>query len=166
MKSRLLDYRKWVAWIVSAAFLSMSVVSQASWQCLDGHPCPPGCSMQHAGEASKGSALPACCMPKASHPTPAGGCRLCSTAKSSHTTKVEGCTSPICIKQIKARPQIAGPAHFDFVFDFDSTAVLLPELSPLPAPEVTVLLVSAPPRAPPGVAVVTRYSPRGPPSLL
>ena len=167
MKRRRPHSYKWIAWILCVAFLAMSVVSQASWQCLDGHPCPPGCSMQHQGDAPKATAPRACCVlgPDRSRAGSAG-CSLCASAAPSHSSSAERCTSPICVKNIKAKPHVLPSAHIDFVFDFDFTAILLAQPTPLPLPTVSCPIVSSPPRAPPGRAVVCSYSPRGPPTLL
>ena len=167
MKRRRPNSYKWIAWILCTAFLAMSVVSQASWQCLDGHPCPPGCSMQHQGEVPKGAAPHACCVARPDRPRPGStACSLCASAAPSHGSSVKRCTSPICVKHLKAKPHVSAPPHFDFVYDFDSTAILLPQPTPLPLLTVSGPIVSSPPRAPPGRAVVCSYSPRGPPALL
>jgi len=167
MQNRFLQNHRWIAWVLCAAFVSLSVTSHASWQCLDGHPCPPGCSMQHEGAPGNVGGTHACCITGSTRAgASTSACKLCATAAPSHKN-TESCTSPICVKHIQAKPHVAQPqSHVGFVFDFDSTAILLPAHAPTLVPEVTALLISAPPRAPPGRAHVCAHTPRGPPSLL
>jgi hypothetical protein len=167
MQGRLLNNHRWAAWVLCAAFVLMSVVSRASWQCLDGHPCPPGCTMQHDGAAGKGASSQACCVAGSERSrSAAAACKLCATATPKHKSS-ESCTSPICVKHIQAKPHVTQAfSHFDFVFDFDSTAILLPAPSPVLVAEVTTLEISAPPRGPPGAIQLRLHSPRGPPVLL
>jgi hypothetical protein len=170
MKRLSFHNQRWTAWLLSVAFGLMASVSQASWQCLDGHPCPPGCTMQHMGEAANrnpSAPRPACCVSRESTPARAAGhCAKCADAKPSNSRIKGGCTSPICVKRIADKPHASGPVHVDLIFDFDSTAVLLPEPAHALAPEAAAVIRSSPPRAPPGRTVVSLYSPRAPPTIL
>lgn len=169
MKRRSLHNRRWVAWLLSMAFVLMTLPSGASWQCLDGHPCPPGCTMQHRGgnPDAKGSASPhACCLPQTSANAGAAHCALCASARPEHAQIKERCTSPICVLRVQAKPDISTPAPVHFVLDFDTTAILLPVSSPMLVPEETASVSFGSPRAPPDRFVVRLHSPRAPPILL
>jgi hypothetical protein len=169
MRKRPFQNRRWVAWLLSMAFALMTLPSGASWQCLDGHACPPGCTMQHIGEnaKAKGPASPrACCLPQNSKNTGAVRCALCSSAGSKYSQTKERCTSPVCVLRAKNKPDISAITHVHFVFDVDTNAILLPLPSPILVPEETVFLSFGSPRAPPDRVIVRLYSPRAPPVWL
>jgi len=154
--------RRGVAWLLCVAFILMASVSGASWQCPDGHACPPGCTMQHGGEKANGASSPhACCMPQNSRNPGAAHCPLCSTASAANTQIKERCTSPICVLHVKAKPPINTRAQVHFVLD--TTTILLPASSRVVAPEETRSLSFGSSRAPPDRVVVRLSSPRAPP---
>lgn len=165
MKRRSLHNQRGIAWLLSMAFVLLTLPSGASWQCLDGHPCPTGCTMQH--REGNGAASPrACCMARKGAHAGTAPCALCSSARPGHSQINEGCTSPICVLRVKAKPEISALAHVHFVFDLDMTAILLPVSSPVLLPEETASLYYSSPRAPPDRVVVRIHSPRAPPRLL
>lgn len=167
MKRRLRHNRRGIAWLLSVAFVLMATASGTSWQCLDGHPCPPGCTMQHLGEhaqETRASALPACCQPQQNAKASAEHCALCSTARATNTRVTEACTSSICVLRIKAKPDLTAPVHLLFLFD--SPAILLPGPAPLLVAQETDVLAFGSPRAPPERRVLRLTSPRAPPVLL
>ncbi len=165
MRGRSLPNRRGVAWLLSVAFILMASVSGASWQCLDGHACPSGCTMQRVGAGTHGNAsLPACCRPRQSGGMGMAHCALCSSASPKHAQMRERCTSPVCVLRVQVKPDINTQAHFHFVFD--TTAVLLPCAAPALLPEQAAPLTFGSPRAPPGRMVLRPSSPRAPPTLL
>ena len=168
MRLRLLKNKRWVSWLLTVAFALMATVSRASWQCPDGHPCPPGCTMQHAGASPVGRArsLHACCLAPLPAAKPGGPhCPLCAVARPSHAHLTEQCTSPLCELHVKAKPFASVPSHADYVFDIEVPGILLSHASPVPAPEVTVIAAFGAPRAPPNRSVVRPPAPRAPPRL-
>ena len=166
---RSLYNRSGVAWLLSMAFVLMTLPSGASWQCLDGHLCPPGCTMQHRGQdaASGGSStLRSCCLTHKSENAKRARCALCSTARPEHSQLKERCTSPVCVLRIQAKPDASTPTHVPFVVDLDTTAILLPVSTLVLLPEETASLSFGSPRAPPGRVPACLRSPRAPPVLL
>jgi len=167
MKKRSLHNRRGIVWLLSVAFVLMAMGSGASWQCLDGHPCPPGCTMLHMREKTqaKGSSSPhACCVQQDSANAGTAHCAFCSTARSTNTQMEERCTSPICVLRIQAKPDVTTQAHIHFVFD--TAAILLPVIEPVLIPEATGSVSFGSSRAPPDQVVIRLSSPRAPPVWL
>jgi len=164
MRRRSLYNRRWVAWLLSIAFVLMTLPSRATWQCLDGHACPPDCTMQHMGENAQCSPSPhACCLSQSSKGTGGVHCALCSGAGSKNAQIKERCTSPVCVLRTISKPDISAAATVHFVFECDKNAILLPLPSLVIVPEETVFLSFGTPRAPPNRVIVRLYSPRAPP---
>ena len=163
MKRRTFANRRGIAWLLSVAFLLMAVASGASWQCLDGHPCPPECVMLHQEDSAQAHSAspPACCIPKEKIASGAPHCALCSKASPANTRIQEGCTSPGCVLRIQARPDILSQSHF--YFGFDTATLLLPNTLCVPAPKMTGAVSFRSPRAPPNPGIVRITSPRAPP---
>jgi hypothetical protein len=161
--------RRWAGWFLSLLLLTMSLSAQASWQCLDGHLCPPGCTMQHGAQqpgAQGAASVPACCLPRngAKAAGAAMHCSLCAQARPGHSRIKERCTSPVCVLRVQARPDVAPQSHVLLVFD--TTAILLSYFEPITVPEETAPRFFGAPRAPPDRIVVRLCSSRAPPVLL
>ena len=161
----LIHNRKVVVWLLSAAFILMNTASGASWQCLDGHACPPGCTMQHIGTSSKGStSIHACCLRQMNPNAVSLHCALCSSASPQHSRIKERCTSPVCVLHIQAKPDISTHSQFHFI---DDAAVIPLQLQPqVDIPIETITLSYGSPRAPPDRLVLLPSSPRAPPVCL
>lgn len=167
MRRRFLPNRRWVGWLLSIAFVLMTLSSEASWQCLDGHACPPGCTMQHTDGDVKHASMPrACCLLRNSKGTGAVHCALCAGAGPEYARGKERCTSPICVLRVKQKPEISRATPAYFAFDLDTNTILLPIPAPVLIPEEMVPLSFGSPRAPPERIVVRPSSPRAPPVLL
>ena len=161
--------RKWLAWLLSAAFVLMTLPSVATWQCLDGHACPPGCTMQHMGENAKanGSSSPrSCCLLKNSKEDGSQHCALCTSANSKNSLVKERCTSPMCVLRTIEKPDSSATVGAHFVFHLDTNSVLLPAASYTLVPEETVTISFGSSRAPPDRLFVRVSSPRAPPVCL
>jgi hypothetical protein len=159
--------RRGVAWLLCVAFVWMASVSGASWQCLDGHPCPPGCAMLHRGnpqDAKGASSLPSCCVSQDRPDVGAAHCSLCATVRSNHPRVQERCTSPHCVLRVNAKPDVNTSAHLHFAVD--TTTVPLPTPLYLVVPEATDSLTFSSSRAPPERVVIRLSSPRAPPVWL
>ena len=164
MRARSLHNCRGFAWILSIAFVLMATVSGASWQCLDGHPCPPGCTMQHRGEQTKANgpdAPHACCT---AHAVPSAGpprCALCSTARPKNAHLKARCTSPVCVLRTQVKPDVGTQTHAPFALDV--TAVLFAAPAYVLVSEETGSVSFGSSRAPPDRGVVRLSSPRAPP---
>ncbi|HLJ57173.1 MAG TPA: hypothetical protein VKT77_19200 [Chthonomonadaceae bacterium] len=149
------------------AFAVWALPSGAAWQCLDGHACPPGCTMQRVGSGSASRApgsLPACCGSHAG--APGGHCPLCSGARPQHARMSGQCTSPVCVLRVQAKPDVTTGSHFHPAVVFALVAALPPPVAPIPAPESPSPATFSSPRAPPERPAAPPRSPRAPPSLL
>jgi hypothetical protein len=167
MRRKSLHKFRLAAWLVSLAFALLALPTGAAWQCLDGHACPPGCTMQRLGlEAAARSpgSLPACCRPHAG--APAQRCPLCSGARPQHARLKGRCTSPVCVLRIQAKPDVMSQAPVHFVLDFHAAVAQPPAAASVPAPELGEALAFSAPRAPPGRTARLLVSPRAPPTLL
>ena len=167
MRERSLYNLRGGAWLLSVVFVLMATVSGASWQCLDGHPCPPGCTMQHRGDpvTTNGSASGhACCAPHSSPNTGKAHCVLCSAARPNSSQVKARCTSPVCVLRTQMKPDVSVQAHAFVVFDI--TAVLPAVPVYVLVPEVTGSISFGSSRAPPDRLIVRFSSPRAPPVSL
>jgi hypothetical protein len=118
--------RRWLAWILTIALLAASVVSNASWQCLDGKLCPSGCPMFRAASSHCSACAPKAercpmCRPPVSL-APAAGSRV-------------ACTSASCVLRISERPAAR----------LQGALQIVPALLPQPPPVVAELEPSAAP---------------------
>lgn len=170
MKILSLYNRKGVAWFLSVAFVLMATVSGASWQCLDGHLCPPGCTMQQSGGKVKSSgsvSVPSCCVSHGSSPqVHRSPCALCAAAHASNSQLKARCTSSVCVLRMQAKPDSSLQAmHSPLVLD--TASVLLPAPGYVLVPEETAALSFGSARAPPpDQAIVRLFSPRAPPARI
>lgn len=158
--------RRWflrlVAITVIAAMGSGSLASQAMWQCLDGHPCPPGCLMTH-GQAAAHSGRD-CCKAKPTR-SPSAHCALCTPAPTlKRAVSSQSCTSPQCVLRLKAKPDVAAACTPHFTFEVP--AAILPAVAEVPTLEVNALKVAVGPRAPPGIEPAPHNPSRAPPASL
>ena len=166
MKSRRHHNSKWLAWLLSIAVAMTILPAQASWQCLDGHLCPPDCAMQRAKEDTKASEAPMqCLLAKKTNSASGDHCSLCATAQPSHSQSKELCTSPICVLRIQLTPDTITTVPLQHVFDVDNVVVLAPAASHLIVAEATSPLSFGSLRAPPGSVVSRLHSSRAPPAL-
>lgn len=167
MKQTSLHNHKGLLWLLCVAFVFMAAPSDAAWQCLDGHPCPPDCAMQKTGGASKPSAAHReCCKPQKSAEANAKGCALCASARPEQANIKEGCTSPVCVLRVKAKPDVASPAPLFFLFDFDYDVAMLFSLAPPPIIDEAAIATFCSLRAPPSRLICRLSTPRAPPILL
>ncbi len=168
MKKRPFQNRRWVAWLLSMAFVLLTLPSGASWQCLDGHTCPPNCTMQQSGGQSQPSGslpVPSCCLSRSSPSAAKIHCALCSTARAANSQLQTRCTSPVCVLRIQAKPDSSLQAtHAPFVVD--TTAILLPVPTYILIPEATASVSFGSSRAPPDRVVARLSAPRAPPAQL
>lgn len=88
------------SWLVVLALLMMTLPSGASWQCLNGTPCPANCPMLRDQKAVKALS---CVSPATAH------CSHC--APSSLATHVAGrqklksvCATPVCVLRYSSHP--------------------------------------------------------------
>lgn len=148
--------RRLTAVFAALSMLACATASNATWQCLDGRPCPPGCRMTQLGP---GSALPSCC--RTHH-----GCPLCAgAAMGLRAGSGAQCSSSICVLRFASKPDVrlrgvrpAVPAEIP-------TAPLVFAAAPL-VPESTIARYASVARPPPREAVLAVLSPRAPPALL
>jgi hypothetical protein len=148
--------RRLTAWLLMAALVFSVASSGASWQCLDGHPCPPGCKMTSNPTAAS---TRSCCQ------TAKKNCPMCAGASAApHSGVRMGCTSPICVVRFKDKPDALKQAVVRFHVELE--AVVLPPTPVLIAPEMTASVYAGSPRAPPRHIVTRSCSPRAPPILL
>lgn len=166
MAKRGLHNYRWIASLLALAVMLMSSASGASWQCPDGHLCPPNCTMQHPGHKSRPSsnALKACCIAKkaASDSTPL--CETSSKSFSAHDAFHESCTSSVCVFKAAVKSEANAPTYLHFSFDFDGASLPITFDAPVVAPEKTVCLCFSSLRAPPLNAVLCLSTPRAPPA--
>jgi hypothetical protein len=87
------------AWLLTLTLLLVALPSGASWQCLDGTPCPPDCPMLAKNRTEK----PSCQGTKSSH------CEACPTAPvvipQQQTLAV--CPLSQCVLKVQAQPEVA-----------------------------------------------------------
>lgn len=142
-------------WLLTFVMLIMATASGASWQCLDGHACPPGCLM------TKGSPAPAkraCC------PTASVSCPLSPSAV--HIAPVgtgEHCSSSVCVLRLRARPDAAKHSVGLHIADL---WFVLPVSISLPHCSVVSPAFFPDPVYPARGGGTSPASPRAPPSLL
>lgn len=149
------------------AFVIMALPTGGAWQCLDGHPCPPDCTMQKVSGSLNGSASALeCCLPQKSKVSLSAHCTLCSSARPEDSQIKERCTSPVCVLRIRATPDMSAPVYVHFAFDFDTNAILLPAPAPTLVFEETTAPSFTSPRAPPIRLIIRLSPPRAPPVLL
>jgi hypothetical protein len=97
------DNRKLWGWLLALALLVMTLPSGASWQCLNGTPCPANCPML---KSSTKASVQNCAAPAAS-----AHCSHCSAA--SPAARVTGnqhrvaCTTPVCVLRYSSQPTIS-----------------------------------------------------------
>ena len=169
MKERSLYNLRGCAWFLSVVFVLMATVSGASWQCLDGHPCPPGCTMQQSEQQNRSdraaAPLRACCVSHRSAQNAPVHCTLCSTAHAANSQFKVRCTSPICVLRTQMKPDADTHTSVPFVLD---AAVTLPLPVPIYVllPEETGSVSFGSSRAPPQGVVVCPSAPRAPPIRL
>lgn len=91
--------RVW-GWLLTLALLAMALPSGASWQCLNGTPCPRNCPMLRPG-SDAARRVPASVF-AASH------CSHCSSTTASaplaHSGQCFSCSTPQCVLRVPARP--------------------------------------------------------------
>ena len=161
---RFWNNRRLLPLLLVLSIVSMATASGASWQCLDGHKCPPGCTMLH--ESSSSSEKPeavhhACCLetPKATSGS------SCPNRESLTGPKLKkGCTSPTCVLRIMAKPDAAASPHVTVLSP--DVAVLVPLVPTSVITEETKALFVSSPRAPPRSGICRLLSSRAPPSLI
>lgn len=99
MKPKTLYNRRLIAWFLTLALLTMGLPSDASWQCLNGKPCPQNCPMlrpcDHAPQACTASNSAHCAK---CHPTPAA---------ESCTATVAVCPHSQCVLRVQSKPNAA-----------------------------------------------------------
>lgn len=155
-----------ITWLLTVAFALMALPSGASWQCLDGHACPPDCTMQQARTTKRSSASHACCLPQKERGTGSTHCALCSEARPEYAKVKERCTSSVCVLRIQAKPDVVTPAYSHFLFDFETSVPFLPFSSVDVCLEERTILSFSESRAPPGSLSLCLFSPRAPPFFL
>lgn len=148
MKTRNRQSHGWFAWALVLALVGVTSSSGASWQCPDGHLCPPGCRMSAHSPADAGQEAPEC-----EH------CKLAAKAKASISSA--GCTSPNCVLRVSPKPDSLTAAKVFLAIDttaFLPAPAVAPRLSASTSPSFS--LAPLPPRA----GGTSPHSPRAPPS--
>jgi hypothetical protein len=94
------DNRKVWSWFLVLALLVMTLPSRASWQCLNGTPCPANCPMLSWGH--KTDTTLNCASSAAAH------CAHCTTgsfASSATGRRLRSvCATPVCILRYSSQP--------------------------------------------------------------
>ena len=130
-----LHNRKWVCLLVSMALLLVGTASGASWQCLDGKPCPLDCKMQHGGTPNATTSIataPAHC----SH-CPSGTAPLQITNPLGRSGLA--CTTPQCVIRISDHPTSSLQDQAKF---YPLALAMPPPIDQVTSP--TVIMVLAP----------------------
>lgn len=166
MAKRGLHNYRWIASLLALAVMLMSSASGASWQCPDGHLCPPNCTMQHPGHKSGtlSNALKACCIAKKAASDAPLINETTSKSFSARDAIHESCTSSVCVFKAAVKSEANAPTYSHFSFDFNCVSLLLIFDSPVIFPEKTVCLFFRTLRAPPFSAVLCLSTPRAPPA--
>ena len=99
MTSRVQNNRRWIGWLLTLAMIVLAMPSGASWQCLDGTPCPANCPMLRESSSRTAS----CATPLGKH------CSLCASRTAAVITSpyhgsALSCTSPKCVVRVSERP--------------------------------------------------------------
>ncbi len=135
MTSRTQNNRRWIGWLLTLAMVVLALPSGASWQCLDGTPCPANCPMLRASSSRTAS----CATSSGKH------CSLCTPRAaalitSPHHGSAIACTSPKCVVRVSERPAstlqqgvkfhvpllaLPPPAPVQFTFVISETTLLI-----------------------------------------
>lgn len=137
MTSRMQNNRRWIGWLLTLATIVLAMPPGASWQCLDGTPCPSNCPMLWASRSHMAS----CAAPSGMH------CSLCApratVARQPYRRgSAMSCTSPKCVARVSERPVSTlqqgvefhvpllalppPPVHFTFVVNETTIPVSFP----------------------------------------
>lgn len=98
------NHRRWAGWLLTLALLVMAMPSGASWQCLNGTPCPNDCPMLHKNNEAS---VQNCSMSSVAAPH----CSHCPTAPAvllpAHKTHGTTCTTPQCVVRVRPHSTIS-----------------------------------------------------------
>jgi hypothetical protein len=113
MDLRLVHNRKWLCYLLMLALLALALPPRASWQCLNGAPCPPDCPMLRGGLAAVAArcAMPSSaadhCARCAMTSGAAGHCSRCAAAPVTSLTaqgvQVGVCATQQCVLRLHAQ---------------------------------------------------------------
>lgn len=98
MELRRTQKRRGMGWLLALALLVLAVPSGASWQCLNGTPCPSDCPMLRGIRTS----LPQCAADAAVHCSRCHPAGPMISALSSHGQVF--CTTPQCVLRVNTKP--------------------------------------------------------------
>ncbi|HLK60964.1 MAG TPA: hypothetical protein VKU00_30650 [Chthonomonadaceae bacterium] len=125
MKPRLSFNRRLMGWLLTLSLCVLTLPSGASWQCLNGTPCPLDCPMLR-GASAPGSAI--CTV------APKGHCARCQSAPAVPTlVSISGkatCSSSPCVLRFQSKPDTA----------LSGKQLLTLPLLAMPPPPVSVLV--------------------------
>lgn len=116
-----------ISWAVIIVFTLVASISNASWQCPDGTPCPNSCSMMRAHPSAHGS------RPGEAH------CSRCPAETTVMTVGhgLPGCTTPRCIFRSNDRPDASISRGVTIPL---ASADLIP-VAPVEAPQAAAVFV-------------------------
>ena len=158
MKRRSSHKSRIAAVLVVFALLCSTMASgtTARWECLDGHPCGPGCKMLHGG---------ASCPLKSGQHSGQATCPLCPQNERHVSRRSTGdrCTSNVCVLRIRSNPDAA--VWTSTTSQPDSAAVIPCIWTEAPLPLVSGQVCILPARAPPRDVKLDPSAPRAPPVL-
>ena len=158
--------QRWIAFLLSMVVMMTALPSLASWQCPDGHLCPPNCQMQHGAFPTGNFDSHSCCKIQKRADSGKASCGLCKNAKTKHAQLKTGCTSSTCVLRMQSKSEMVAVSTFHFTSVSDAPATLPLFTASVVAIEATKSLVFSSPRAPPGRLIPSLSPARAPPVLL
>lgn len=151
--------RRWISALLTMATMFMSTASGASWQCPDGHLCPPGCKMMQPESQGKAVKVRACCLESSQ-----SGVKAAPSQTVRSCTVSLGCKSSRCVLRYLSKPDVrTSPTSLSIPMDVQA---ILPVFAlPIIISDSKTCLYALPPRAPPRNGFIFLHSPRAPPVL-
>lgn len=106
MKPRTSYHQRLIAWLFTLTLLVMTLPSHASWQCINGTPCPPKCPMLTAGDTTERTCLP----------LPQPHCPMCpsETVAKGTSSSATLCPTSQCILKIRTQAEATLSEKFTF----------------------------------------------------
>lgn len=135
MRLRKYDNRRAIGWLLTLALLAMGLPSRATWQCLNGTPCPANCPILRGNPPISGMHSSFQTGKKTSQ------CAHCAVAQPTgavtSSTKAPGCSSPRCVLIVRSHATIALAAAQHFIMPL---LALPPPVLPMAASTLAILL--------------------------